>query len=183
MQRFKSYLDAVSHANGLPVGTRWLFHCGMLFGSPLKWWDDFGTRSTEHEGIDILFYETPSKTKGCLKAGSTIPAMDGGKVLNICDDLVSQTITIENVLFETDDFRIIRVYSHLIIEDGIEIGDRIKPNEIIGRIASTDHKKTDLPPHLHFSCIEIPGDHPPDELNWDLFCHTNKVNLINPVFL
>ena len=34
----------------------WVFHHGMLFLSPYKWWESPGNRKTIHEGIDILFF-------------------------------------------------------------------------------------------------------------------------------
>ena len=31
----------------------WMFHSGMLFNSPEKWWGDLGQREFPHEGLDF----------------------------------------------------------------------------------------------------------------------------------
>ncbi|MCP4022473.1 MAG: hypothetical protein GY729_11580, partial [Desulfobacteraceae bacterium] len=117
MEQFKTYLDAISNANGLQVknNSGWLFYPGMLFGSSQKWWDDFGTRTSCHEGIDILFYQTFSNQIQHLDETTKIPAMEDGSILNICDDLIAQTIVIQSPLNISSAYKTVMVYSHIII--------------------------------------------------------------------
>jgi hypothetical protein len=183
MKKFKAFLDSVSRANSLDGETGWRFYCGMLFGSLEKWWDDFGTRMTVHEGMDILFHTSLSGKTDCLTAGARIPAMEGGTVVNICRDLIGQTIVVQSDINTRKLSRVVLVYSHLKLKKGIRPGKRIAAGDIIARIGTTSHKKANIAPHLHLSCIEIPGTYMPEDLTYNLFSNTKKVTLINPVFL
>ncbi len=185
MTKFTAFLDTIALVNQLQrrQDIQWLFYCGMLFGSPEKWWDDFGTRTSAHEGVDIVFYTNPLNHTGRLDANTKIPSMENGTILNICDDLLGKAIVIENESNEDQSSTTLMVYSHLNPENNITTGHQIKKGEVLAQIADTAKKNAKLAPHLHLSCVELQRGVKPDDLNWDLFQDIQKINLINPVFL
>ncbi len=188
MSRFSDYLEAISHVNNLSWGMgnnqkiQWMFHCGMLFSSKDKWWGDFKFRHAVHEGIDITYYRTQPDTIACFDDSIKVPAMDEGIVLNICDDFLGTTLVVEHESSIFSNKKVLFVYAHIIPENGLKIGHTIKKGDVIAKVCDTC-KNPLLPPHLHFSCFEIPKKILPKNLNWSLFPIHPDIILINPVFL
>ena len=200
MSKFSNYLEAISKINNLGNGlsndllkdlplnstntfkVQWLFHCGMLFSSKDKWWGDFKYRQSEHEGIDITFYRSQSNEIHCFDYSIKVPAMDDGIILNICDDFLAKTLVIKHKKITSLNSQILFAYAHIIPKKGLKSGQRIRKNEVLAKICKNS-KNPQLPPHLHFSCFEIPKNIRPEHLNWDLFSKSPDINLINPVFL
>lgn len=192
MIKFSRFLEKISHLNGLGKGAsiQWCFYPGMLFSSWDKWWDDFGTRSTIHEGIDITYYETQDGNQHQFTKTTQIPALDSGKILNICNDFLGQTLVIEHPesgvsTKETEKTKgkiIIYAYAHINPNKLLKIGGFIQKDDPIATVCSTV-KNPKLPPHLHLSCFEVPSEIPCNALNWDLFSKIEKVHSIHPWFL
>ncbi len=195
MQKIQSYLKKIAAVNNLAITAsgnqeiEWLFHHGMLFSSPDTWWKSRKTskpdkRKTVHEGIDILFYKDTSKQIRQLKADALIPAYSDGEVINICDDFISKSIIVRHNISLKQRLYLIIVYAHILPDSGIKTGSSLKQGDIIATIAKTDKRKTTLPPHLHFSILEIPKNIHAEHLNWDFFSDKkSKINLINPLFI
>jgi len=184
MKPFFDYLEAISQVNDLGNGLKvqWLFHCGMLFLSSDKWWGDFKSRHCGHEGIDITYHRTQEGETKCFNDAIKVPAMDGGILLNICDDFLGQTLVVEHEKFSCADSRILFVYSHIIPEKSLKTGHSITKNQVIARVCNTV-KNPQLPPHLHFSCLETSKSILPEDLNWTFFTTHPDIHLIHPVFL
>jgi murein DD-endopeptidase MepM/ murein hydrolase activator NlpD len=200
MSVFSDYLETISRINDLGNGlsddlqkkspcnpgttfnVEWLFHCGMLFSSQDKWWGNFKSRHSAHEGIDITFYRTCKNRTHCFDDFIKIPAMSDGVVLNICNDFLARTLVVKQKNIISSKTQIIVLYSHVIPEKNLKPGQKIKKNEIIATICNND-KNPQLPSHLHFSCFEILKNIKPEHLNWDIFSNNLEVNMINPVFL
>jgi len=182
MERFARYLVSLAHANGLRGEVSWLFYPGMLQESFDKWWDDFGTRPTAHEGVDICFFREDKKNC-CLAKDALIPAMDKGVILNRCKDFLGESLVIAHDCFNHFSTRVLFVYSHLAIEKELLPGCRIEKGQIIAKVFDTSQKRSRLLPHLHLSCIELMGDTRQDALDWNLFSDRKKINLINPIFI
>ncbi len=184
MAVFFDYLTAVAQANRLGNGRRleWLFHCGMLFAGKDKWWGDFGLRSTVHEGIDITYFRARPDDLQWFHAGIRIPAMEDGRVINICNDFLGRTLVIEPLGAESFKSRIVHAYAHILPEGHIRPGRLIQRHEIIAGVCDT-RKNPALLPHLHFSCFELDRRHSPETLNWSLFTTHPDVNRIHPLFL
>jgi murein DD-endopeptidase MepM/ murein hydrolase activator NlpD len=185
MRVFSRFLNQLVKLNqlGTPRQVQWLFHTGMLYGTYDKWWADFGIRITEHEGIDITFYKPIDQRIKSLSPRTVVPACLEGKVLNICDDFLGQSLIVEHPdSGHYSDYTIVVVYSHIDLCRGLKVGDRIKETDPIGRISKTD-KNPALPPHLHLSCIEVPGHVKADKMNWHLFSDATMVQTIHPLFL
>ena len=184
MKRFPEYLAALSRVNGLGKGqaVQWLFYSGMLFSSRDKWWGDFGIRSSAHEGIDITYYRTLPGEICCFDDTLLVPAMADGRIINICDDFLGQTLVVDLEKEDLVGTRVIFVYAHIQPESGLSAGQAIKKNEPIARVGNT-RKNPQLPPHLHFSCFEVEKGVLPEDLNWKLFSKDPAARGINPVFL
>jgi hypothetical protein len=200
MSKLSDYLQAISKINNLGNGlssdslkelplnstntfkVQWLFHCGMLFSSRDKWWGDFKYRQSTHEGIDITFYRLPDNKIHCFDDSIRVPAMDDGIIVNICDDFLARTLVVKYTKISASNTQIFFAYAHIIPKKDLKSGHKIKKNEVIATICKNS-KNPQLPPHLHFSCFEVPKDISPEYLNWDFFSKSSDINLINPVFL
>jgi len=184
MKIFSDYLTAISRINRLGNGqaVEWLFHPGMLFSSMDKWWGDFGFRSSAHEGIDITYFRTREGEICSFNDTVQIPAMEDGRIINICNDFLGRTLVVELEKQDPRETFVIYTYAHIRPESRLSIGRRIKKNEIIARVCDTQ-RNPQLPPHLHFSCFEIGMGVLPKDLNWDLFSTSTTINPIHPVFL
>ncbi len=184
MKKFQAYLTAIAELNrfgdSLPV--EWLFFPGMLFSSMDKWWGDFCFRASAHEGIDITYFRAREKEIRCFDDTVQIPAMEDGRIINICDDFLGRTLVVEIEKQETGATSVIYTYAHIRPESRFNIGCCIKKNETIARVCDT-RKNPHLPPHLHFSCFEVEKTIPSKSLNWLLFSNSPAVNAIHPVFL
>lgn len=185
MKLFSGYLDTLSRLNDLGKGmpVHFLFHMGMLFSSPDKWWGDFKKRASIHEGIDITYYRDARGNHGRFDHRIRVPVMRSGIILNICNDFLGQSIVIEPFQPEkTADGREIDVYAHITPMPHAHLNAVVLENETMATVCPTD-KNPAMPPHLHFSCCEVPRSIQPDRLNWDLFSKGTDVCLIHPVFL
>ena len=71
------YDQLLVEANGLRQNNfqKWLFHPGMLFNAPQKWWGDLGPRDFPHEGIDFCLFRNSAGQAIHLDERNTIPAM------------------------------------------------------------------------------------------------------------
>ncbi|MBT3176244.1 MAG: hypothetical protein HOG03_01245 [Desulfobacula sp.] len=188
MSRFSDYLDLISNVNDLPCDlensqkVQWLFYCGMLFSSKDKWWGDFKFRHAFHEGIDITYYRRHPGKIHSFNDSFKVPAMEDGIILNICSDFLGQTLVVEHKNLRSSNKRVVFVYSHIILEKALRIGHGIIKKQVISRVCDT-HKNPQLPPHLHFSCFEIPKKILLRHLDWSIFPSHPDINQINPVFL
>ncbi len=185
MERFSKYLDTLSRLNNLGDGkpVRFLFHHGMLFSSQAKWWGDFGLRASIHEGIDITYYIDAQENFHNFDESIRVPAMESGIVLNICDDFLGQSIVIEPFRSTgKNDMRVIFVYAHINVMAHVFSNAIVMEHEVLASIGP-NQKNPQLPPHLHFSCFEVPRKIRADALNWDFFTRTNQIRMIHPLFL
>lgn len=209
--QFENFLKSISQINHLPLcrSGEWLFYPGMLFGSSAKWWADWKTRYTAHEGIDIAFYRTMNGDIGSFNPYIAVPAMADGTILNICDDFLGQSVVIEHgwagctahEMCDHEKSTVAAVYSHICIEKSLtdryqlpeerlpqnilKAGMAVTKGQIIGRVADTSMKKSGILPHLHISIIEISVNTPFNELNWELFANPDcdSVRFLNPLWL
>lgn len=206
MTLFSSYLETIARVNHLvpdrnrPGSTslknhstvEWIFYEGMLPASPAKWWDDFGSRATPHEGIDITYYRVrrpqgrkPSHASSPVMQLSPtvqVPAMTEGSIVNICEDFLAKTIVVRYPSNASTNTQVLFAYAHINPGQQVSKGQSIRKNDIIATIAD-NRKNPKLPCHLHISCIEVADSIPAERLNWDLFTRPDQVCLINPIHL
>ncbi len=189
MTLFPEYLDSIARVNRLARPVEWLFYPGMLQDSPDKWWDDWYSRRTLHEGLDICFFRSTASAASTasqiytLAPGSNVPAMAEGTLLNIADDLLGQSLVVSYSPPGAGATDLILVYSHLTVDPALCVGNRIQKGQIIAQTFDTRTKGSKLLSHLHLSCIDLLKERPGHTLNWDLFPRRDQVNFINPFFL
>ena len=185
MKKFQQYLDTLSRLNQLGKGSDicFLFHGGMLFLSPDKWWGDFKKRVSIHEGIDITYYRDFRGNACRFDHTTRVPAMENGIILNICNDFLGRSIITEPLWADTAaEFRLLYVYAHVIPLGNMVRGARVSAGQEIASVCPTD-KNPQMPPHLHFSCFEVPASVPLVCLDWELFSKGPDIRFIHPVFL
>lgn len=186
MKQFTRYLDTFARINRLDEKSsiNWFFHPGMLFLSRAKWWGDFKFRATRHEGIDICWYQNGEGALGSIPVGTQVPAFDEGRILNICNDFLGKTIVVTKDAGSHTSTQSLAVtaYAHIQPVEGISIGNKITASQVIATVSDT-HKNPELSPHLHLACFEIPSKTQPEQMNWNLFTDSDRINMINPVFL
>jgi hypothetical protein len=184
MERFSEYLKIISKINKLEKdhAVNWLFYPGMLFLSGDKWWGDFRFRSTPHEGIDICFFRGDRNKIQCFNPEIQVPALENGRLINICNDFLGQTLVVESRKIQPAHTGVLTAYAHIRPAAPLKINDNIKKNQIIATLCDTV-KNPQLPPHLHLSCFEIPKSVKAEELNWSFFSRSIHASPINPVFL
>ena len=173
------------HANGLDPDdfTRWLFHPGMLFGSPEKWWGDRGERDFPHEGIDLGLYANQQRQTIALGAATRIPVMHDGVVRAMFKDYLGQALIVEHTLEHGQDQKFLSVYAHTTPLAGIRIGQNLKAGDIIATIADTNRSKANILPHLHLS-VGIPAPELSYEaFVWNIMRDPQMVTLVDPLGL
>lgn len=193
MSRFSDYLETLALKNSLPqtgsgwnLKTEWLFFPGMLFSSDRKWWGDWGTRRTAHEGIDITYYSTapPGQNRSVkiksLNDAAKVPAAEEGAILNICDDFLGKSVVVSILEDAETSTRILFVYAHVKPVKTLKTGMTVRKGQVIATVCNP-YRNPEMPAHLHFSCFEIPMKTKAKDLNWDFFTTDPGVNIINPV--
>ena len=157
--------------NHLPVSAdgTWCFYDGMLLDSPAKWWADFGTRKSRHEGLDIAMYHDTVHGPTWLHHRLKVPAMAGGTILNMCRDFLGQTVVVQYQRCPHTRSRIVVAYAHIRADSRLAIGACLERGDLLGTLADTANRKSGIPCHLHLSVMEITDDIEDKDLNWNLF--------------
>ncbi len=140
----------------------------MLFGSGAKWWDDYAYRHAPHEGLDIMTFTNAWGQRSDLDTDTQIPVMEKGTIINVCHDFLGQSVIVRHDTTLPSSSMMLSVYSHLSRSLPAEPGSFLKRGDIIGRLADTSLRKSGIPCHLHISIMEVNGDIPADQINWDL---------------
>ena len=161
----------------------WVFHAGMLFDSPDKWWGDWKKREFPHEGLDFCLFRDRSHHVRQLGTQTRIPVMFNGVVRAMFKDYLGQAIVVEHDIpgkGEALPGRLLTVYAHTNPLEGIEPGKRLQRGDIIAFIADTRRSKANILPHLHLS-VAIPA---PDlsfgGFVWNIMRDPARIVLLNP---
>ena len=160
---------------------RWVFHPGMLFNSPEKWWGDQGTRYTRHEGLDLYRFEDARGKVKTVEQHTRIPAAFAGDVVKIDRDFLGKSIYMSHAIFTAAGRRLISVYGHTIPRESIESGQKVAAGEIIARISGFPDKKTTLVPHLHLTFAWVPVHAALNQLEWKNLADDPGITLIDPL--
>ena len=164
----------------------WIFHSGMLFGSPYKWWGDWGKRDFPHEGMDFCLFRNRSHRRCRLGTQTRIPVLFDGVVRAMFKDYLGHAIVIEHDLpadKRTSNSRLLTVYAHTHPMEGIEPSRHVNQGDIIATIAGTDHSKANILPHLHLS-VAIPApDLSFDAFVWNIMRDSARIILLNPMHI
>jgi murein DD-endopeptidase MepM/ murein hydrolase activator NlpD len=159
----------------------WVFHPGMLFGSPDKWWGDFGRRDFPHEGIDLCRYDDARKDTIALTNKSRIPVLYSGVVRAMFTDYLGQAVVVEHTPAHGPYEKMITVYAHTHPRGDIYIGKDVNAGDVIATVADTRRSKANIRPHLHLS-IGIPApDFAYDAFVWNIMRDPGLVTLLDPL--
>ncbi len=173
------YIDILKDNNEVFADIdRFIFYPGMEFGSEVKWWPDRGTRPTLHEGVDFCYYLNSSGKEKIATPEFMVPVMADGRVLNICDDYLGQTVFLDHGYDNPQ--RFLSIYAHIVPDKDLKKGDRIQSGEVIATIADTTGRKNRMPAHLHLSLMYAEREIPAEKFDWDLMHYDERTNLIDP---
>jgi len=164
----------------------WMFHVGMLFDAPEKWWGGFGQRDFPHEGVDFCCFRDRSNHRHKLGTQTQIPVMFDGIVRAMFKDYLGQAIVVEHdisVSRGTSKGGLLTVYAHTRPVHGLAPDTQLNQGDIIATIASTHQSKANILPHLHLSvAIPAPGISF-DSFVWNIMRDPARMILLNPMFL
>ena len=163
----------------------WMFHAGMLFDSPEKWWGDLGQRDFPHEGMDFCCFRDRSNRRHRLSTQTRIPVMFDGMVRAVFKDYLGRAIVVEHdipVDGKISKKGLLTVYAHTNLMEGVKPGKQLNQGDIIATIASTHQSKANILPHLHLS-VAIPApDLSYDPFVWNIMRDPARIILMNPMF-
>jgi hypothetical protein len=129
----------------------WIFHPGMLFHSPDKWWGDRGKRSTPHEGLDLCLYRDTGGRIHCLDDKTRIPVLHDGVIVAIVNDFLGKSVIVEHQDQEGAGLGFCSIYGHTNPPDDLQIGNSVKRGAILATLADSSRSKSGIQPHLHIS--------------------------------
>jgi murein DD-endopeptidase MepM/ murein hydrolase activator NlpD len=173
----------LTHANkvGMQGLDEWVFHSGMLFGSPDKWWGDLGRRDFPHEGLDFAMYRDTSGRIRYLDRHTRIPAMFTGTIKSVFSDYLGQAIVMEHADRDPDGTCRLSIYAHTVPLPGIRPGKMVNAGDIIASIADTSRSKAAIRPHLHYTLGRVAGDQIGEGFEWNDMRDPNRVDLNDPL--
>jgi len=164
----------------------WMFHSGMLFDSPDKWWGDWGKRDFPHEGMDFCFFRNRSNRRCRLGTQTRIPVLFDGVVRAVFKDYLGQAIVVEHDIpadGRTSKSRLLTVYAHTLPMESIAPGRQLNHGDIIATIAGTHHSKANILPHLHLSMAIPAPDLLFDAFVWNIMRDPKCMILLNPMHI
>ena len=159
----------------------WVFHPGMLFQAPGKWWGDQGPRYTRHEGLDLYSFEAAGGKVKTVDQQTQIPAAFAGQVVKIDRDFLGKSIYISHAISTADGRQLLSAVGHTVPRDGLKTGQKVAAGEIIAAVSGFPGKKSNLPPHVHLTFAWVPVDFRVDELTWNNLSHDPGIRLIDPL--
>jgi murein DD-endopeptidase MepM/ murein hydrolase activator NlpD len=159
----------------------WVFHPGMLFQAPGKWWGDQGPRAVPHEGLDLYSFEAAGGRVETVDQQTRIPAAFAGRVVKIDRDFLGKSIYIGHALYAADGRQLLSAVGHTIPREGLQTGQQVAAGEIIAAVGGFPGKKTNLPPHLHLTFAWVPVDFRLEQLTWTNLGHDAGIRLIDPL--
>jgi len=172
---FRDYLRLLAEINGFGPG-EWLIEPGMDYGSWRKWWSGSGTRTSEHNGLDLRIYREASGRDIYLDGRDRVPAGGEGEVINIAKDFLGKSVFVSHGRDESG-AALVSAYGHIVPEEGIGPGTRLVKGDIIGKLS--EYAGMPVPPHLHLSLIRMSGLKA-EKLNWTLLGTSDRVEFLDP---
>jgi hypothetical protein len=161
----------------------WLFHPGMLFDSPDKWWDDLGKRNTPHEGLDLCWYRVPDGRIHCLDDKTRVPVLYDGVIVAIVNDFLGRSVIVEHPYGASDNLGLCSIYGHTNPSDNLQIGKSVKSGEILATISDSSRSKSGIQPHLHISLGLTDKFISYERFDWKTIASWDMLTLLDPLFI
>jgi murein DD-endopeptidase MepM/ murein hydrolase activator NlpD len=170
-------------ANGLDKsGLRmWAFYPGMLFDGSDTWCGNPGKRARPHQGLDLCLYKDRLDRIQCVEAGTQIPAMYDGLVVNIYDDFLGMSIIVDHGPLNGDHSRLCTIFGHTCPDPGLHVGAGVKEGDVIATIADARATASGVSSHLHISVGWKPDGSPYHQLDWGSIGEPNTLTLLDPL--
>lgn len=162
---FTRNLIALNHLHACGFES-WLLKPGMGFAEPEKWWHDRGTRPTRHEGLDLCGFRKKADGEQQLGAGTLVPPLYGGRLVNIIDDFLGRTVIVDHGFSNPAGQSLHGFYAHLLPAAGLHSGAVLSEAAGLGTIAPANKL---CPAHLHISTVWIAPNFPVERLTWPDF--------------
>lgn len=157
---------------------KWIFEPGMLFQSELKWWGDKGPRNKQHNGLDLMLYETDERVQRTINPDTKVPIMYKGTMVRCIKDFLGYTVFAAHEIYE-EDSQLFTIYGHVQHPEDHIIGKFFNKGEVIAALSEPTDKK--IPPHLHISAALIPKTIPLENLSWEILDEHKNVIFIDPI--
>jgi hypothetical protein len=164
----------------------WVFHAGMLFGSPDKWWGDWKKRDFPHEGLDFCLFRDRAHRMRRLDTHTRISVLFDGIVRAVFKDYLGRAIVVQHDISvdgTTPKRGLLTVYAHTRPLEGIKPGKRLKRGDIMASIAGTQHSKAKILPHLHLSLAIPAPDLSFEGFVWNIMRAPDRIILLNPMHI
>lgn len=177
--------EMLAEVNGLREKgfRRWLFADGMAFLDAGQWWGQRGKRSTPHEGVDFLFYETGAGDQVKLAPGARVPSALDGKVVAVHGDFLGQTVWVNHGIRSVADRALYTAYGHLSAELSVAVGTDVRAGQILGSIVDPTRSGKTIASHLHFSVVLLTSVIEPCGLDWSLAHKPDLAEFVDPLLL
>ena len=159
---------------------RWVFCPGMLFGSPDKWWGDYGRRDYPHEGMDFCLFRDGRGRIARLDEKTRIPATYAGLVVAMFADYLGRAVVLEHPIPDSNTGRLLTFYAHTRPQPNLRVGATVGEAEVIATIADTSRSKANILPHLHFSLGWASAEIDYERFEWNTI-RSVDITLLNPL--
>lgn len=160
---------------------RWIFHPGMLFQSPDKWWGDRGKRNRLHEGLDLCLCRIPGGRIRCLDGKTRIPVLDDGLVVAIVNDFLGKSVMVEHQYDDGDSLGFCSIYGHTDPPGDLQIGKFLNKGDILATIADSSESKSGIQPHLHISVGLTDKFMAYEQFDWETIGSWDMLTLLDPL--
>lgn len=159
---------------------RWIFEPGMLFRSESKWWGDKGTRDKQHNGLDLMLYETDERSQKAISPDTKVPIMYEGTLVKCIRDFLGYSLFAAHEIYERDS-QLFTIYGHIQKPADDIIGKFFNKGEVISTLSVPANIK--IPPHLHISVALIPKSIQIENLSWELFDNNKNILFFDPIHI
>ncbi|OGW32820.1 MAG: hypothetical protein A2X59_10465 [Nitrospirae bacterium GWC2_42_7] len=157
---------------------RWILEPGMLFRSGSKWWGDKGPRDKQHNGLDLMLYETDERSQKAINPDTKVPIMYEGTLIKCIRDFLGYTLFAAHEIYEGDS-QLFTIYGHVQKPVDTVIGKFFNRGEVISTISEPANSK--IPPHLHISVALISKAIPLETLSWKLLDNSKDIIFLDPM--
>jgi len=161
----------------------WIFHPGMFFNAPDKWWGDQGKRDKPHEGLDLCLYRDRRGRVHRLDKKTKIPVIYDGIVVGIVNDFLGKSVIIEHGLTDSGDNKFCTIYGHINPRKGLYVGRIVKEGDIIATIADPVNSKAKILSHLHISLGWASKFISYDKFDWETIGALNTLIFTDPLYV
>jgi hypothetical protein len=161
----------------------WVFHPGMLFHAPDKWWGDLGKRIKPHEGLDLCLYRDPGGRIHCLDDKTRIPVLYDGVIVAIVNDFLGKSVIVEHQSVDSSSPGFCSIYAHTNPADDLQIGKSVKKGDILAALADSSGSGSGIRPHLHISLGLTEKFISYDRFDWETIDCWDMLTLLDPLFI